>query len=360
MSNHFLERKKLIENKNNQKWIPVISKTGAPLMPCHPARANQLLRKGRAKKQWRGGIFYIKLIELEDGETQLVACGIDPGSKKEAITVRDEKKTFLNIQLDAVTHVKDRVETRKYMRRSRRVRNCPYRKCHSNRSRKNNFIAPSTKARYDWKLKILHILNKLFPIKVFVYEDIKAQTLKGRRKWNVSFSPLQTGKKYFIRKLKELGEVLIKQGYETAEKRKELGLTKDRNKLSNSFFAHCIDSWTLAGFGILNPINITDNKNIMFIKKILFWKRHLHHLQFNKFGKRPRYGGTVSFGRSRGSIVKHLDFGLGRIGGFLTDSKLVGFHRLNDYKRDRNIQVSPKQLINLADCNLTWSYSSLK
>ena len=343
------------ENKNNQKYIPVVSKTGKSLMPCHPARANQLIRRCKAKKQWRGGIFYIKLIERKNGNIQPIACGIDPGSKKEAITIRDKKKTFINIQLDAITHVKDRVKSRREMRRTRRSRNCPYRKCRYNRSRKKDFVAPSTKARYDWKLKIINILNKLFPIKVIVYEDIKARSLKGKRKWNVSFSPLQTGKKYFIKKLKEITEVIIKYGYNTAEKRKELGLKKDKNKLSTSFFAHCVDSWVLAGFGLLDSIDILDNKNIIFIKKIPFHKRQLHRFQFNKFGKRPRYGGTTSFGMSRGSIVKHKNFGMGRVGGFRTNSILISFHKLNNYERGINLKILYTKLIHLANCNWIWN-----
>jgi len=76
------------------------------------------------------------------------------------------------------------------------------------------------------------------------------------------------------------------------------------------------------------------NRKIKIIKKIPFWKRKLRRLKFNKFGKRPRYGGTVSFGMSRGSIIKHIDFGLKRIGGFLTNSERVGLHEFNSYKRE--------------------------
>jgi len=95
----------------------------------------------------------------------------------------------------------------------------------------------------------------------------------------------------------------------------------------------------------------------MFVKKIAFWKRQLHRLQFNRFGKRSRYGGTVSFGMSRGSIVKHKDFGIGRVGGFLTGSNSVSFHKLNNYERGRNIRVSHKQLTHLTNCNWIWNYS---
>ena len=326
-------------------------------MPCHPARARKLLKNQKAKKQWKGGFFYIKLLEREDGYTQRVACGIDPGSKKEAFTIRSEKKTFLNIQTDAITHVKDRVEERRIMRQTRRSRNCPYRECRLNRLHNRCFAAPSTKARYDWKLTIVNMLMKLYPIDVIVYEDIKARSCKGKKKWNSSFSPLQTGKKYFLNKLEQLTEVIVKQGYETAEKRKELGLTKSKKKLSNSFFAHCVDSWVLAGFGLQDAREILDNTMMIFVRKIPFWKRKLHRQKFNKSGKRHRFGGTVSFKMNRGSIVKYKKLGLRRIGGFNTGSKKVRLQEFSTFKRGPDKQGIIKDLIFLANCNWAWNYS---
>ena len=33
-------------------YVPVIGKTGRPLMPCHPARARELVRKGKAVRRF--------------------------------------------------------------------------------------------------------------------------------------------------------------------------------------------------------------------------------------------------------------------------------------------------------------------
>src|SRR6266478_1444860 len=76
-----------------------------------PARARQLLRKGRAIRGFDRGLFYIQLLDREDGDLQPIAVGIDPGSKKEAITVKSAAHTYLNIQADAVTWVKNAEET---------------------------------------------------------------------------------------------------------------------------------------------------------------------------------------------------------------------------------------------------------
>ena len=64
-------------------YVPVVSKTGRPLMPCHPARARELVRKGKAVRRFNRGLFYIQLTGREDGDKQPIAVGIDPGSKKE-------------------------------------------------------------------------------------------------------------------------------------------------------------------------------------------------------------------------------------------------------------------------------------
>ncbi|MCI0489319.1 MAG: RRXRR domain-containing protein, partial [Blastocatellia bacterium] len=59
------------------QYVPVVSKSGNPLMPCHPARARELLKKGKAIARRSKGFFYIQLTEREDGDTQPIACGID-------------------------------------------------------------------------------------------------------------------------------------------------------------------------------------------------------------------------------------------------------------------------------------------
>jgi hypothetical protein len=97
-------------------------------MPCHPARARELVRAGKALRRFDRGLFYLRLTESGEGAVQPIAAGVDPGSKKEGLTLRSEKHTFLNIQADAVTWVKDSVETRRSMRRARRSRKTPCRK----------------------------------------------------------------------------------------------------------------------------------------------------------------------------------------------------------------------------------------
>lgn len=284
-------------------------------MPCHPARARELVRKGKAMRRFNRGLFYIQLLDRADGDVQPIAAGIDPGSKKEGITLKSDVRTFLNIQADAVTWVKYALKTRREMRRARRSRKTPCRANRQNRARGN--LSPSTKARWQWKLRLCRWLAKLYPIECFVVEDIKAHCFGGRR-WNRSFSPLQIGKEWFYGQLSKLGRVEKKRGYETKELRDKLGLKKSKAKLSEVFEAHCVDSWVLANWWVGGHTE-PDNRRLLCVTPLRFHRRQLHRLQPGKGGVRKPYGGTRSNGFKRGSLVKHTKLGLTYVGGYWKD-----------------------------------------
>jgi hypothetical protein len=42
------------------------------------------------------------------------------------------------------------------------------------------------------------------------------------------------------------GNLALYQGYETAGFRQTLGIQKSKDKLAETFSAHCVDSWVLA------------------------------------------------------------------------------------------------------------------
>jgi hypothetical protein len=309
-------------------WVPVISKTGKPLMPTRPKRARELLEKGKATPKWKVGIFYLQLTEREDGEVQKVAIGIDPGSKREAFTVKSANHTYLNILSDAVVWVKDVVEIRRQMRTNRRSRKTPCRQNRENRSRGG--LVPSTKARWQAKLRIVNILRKIFPVSDFVVEDIKVTTFRGKR-WNRSFSPLETGKQWFYSELRKLGNLESKQGYETKELRDVLGLKKTHSKMEESFSAHNIDSWVLAN-SVVGGHTKPDNTSILRLIPLRFHRRQLHTFQPDKKNFRRLYGGTISQGLKRGLLVKHKKWGLCYLGG-CSEKTGLSLHELEDGER---------------------------
>jgi len=324
------------------KYVPVLSSTGRRLMPCHAARVRELVRQGRAIRRFDRGLFYIKLLDREVGETQPIVVGIDPGSKKEAYSIKSENHTFLNIQADAVAWVSEAEETSTIMRRGRRGRKTPYRQMRLNRRQGQFRLPPSTRARWGWKLRLCRWLARYYPIETFVVEDIAAVTRSGKYRWNRSFSPLQVGKTWFYEQLGHIGQVKLYKGYETFEARNELGLKKSKKKLSDSFEAHCVDSWTLATLLVGGHL-VPDNKAILYIVPLRFYRRQLHMLQPAKGGKRRRYGGTLSLGLKRGTWVKHSQHGVCYVGG--TTARSVSLHTMQTGTRIAKVKPETLQYL---------------
>jgi len=318
-------------------FVPVVDSENKPLMPTTSGRARKWIKSGKATPFWKRGVFCVRLNkEPSDRKLQEIAVGIDPGSKREGFSVKSESHTYINIQTETIDWVKDAIEVRRSMRRTRRTRTTPYRKCRWNRS-KGEFLAPSTKARWQWKLRICWWLLKMFPISIFIVEDIKAVSKKNYKKWNRSFSPLEVGKKYFYKEVEKLGKLELKQGYETFELRENAGLKKIGNKLSNSFYAHCIDSWVLANWYVGGHVK-PDNTSLLEIIPLRLHRRQLHRLEPEKGGKRKKYGGTISLGLKRGSLVRHIKYGLCYVGGYLKDR--ISLHHIETGKRlAQNVKV---------------------
>ncbi len=330
------------------QYVPVVSSTGKPLMPCHPARARELIRKGRASTGFDRGIFYIKLLDRADGARQPIAVGIDPGSKKEALTVKSEAHTYLNLQVDAVTWVKDAEATSTTLRRNRRYRKTPYRQCRPNRRQGQFKLPPSTRARWGWKLRLCTWLARYYPISAFVVEDIAATTKPDKRRWNTSFSPLEVGKQWFYAELRKLALVETRQGYETKALRDELGLKKSKQKLSDKFEAHCVDSWVLAN-GWVGGHSAPDNTALLYLVPLRFHRRQLHRLQPATGGIRTPYGGTCSLGFKRGSWVRHPRWGMCYVGG--ASQGRISLHDMQTGKRlCQNAQPQDLTLL----CTASW------
>ena len=294
--------------------VPVKTKDGLQLMPTTPAVARHLIKSGKATPYWSNGIFCIRLNYESEEYTQEICVGVDPGSKKEGFTVKSEKHTYLNVQADAHNKVRKKVEKRRELRRGRRSRKCPNRKNRTNRLANKERIPAGTRARWDWKLRILDWLSKMYPITYVCVEDIKARTLQRAQKWNQSFSPLEVGKKWFYSEVQKRWKLLTLQGWETKEIRDRLGLKKTSKKLSETFEAHCVDSWCLA-YHTVGGDAVVDRTDIFCIAPIPIERRSLYRQNPQKGGKRPRYGGTVLNGVVKNTLVKHIKYGLTRISG---------------------------------------------
>ena len=337
-------------------FVPVKTKDGQQLMPQHAARARKLVRRGEATPYWNNGIYCICLNKEPSGrETQEIAVGVDPGSKKEGFSVKSETHTYLNVQADAQSQVGQKVEKRRELRRSRRSRKCPNRKNRTNRLANKVRIPAGTRARWDWKLRILDWLSKLYPVTHICVEDIKARTIEHAKKWNTSFSPLEVGKQWFYTEIRKRWELLTLQGWQTKEIRERLGLKKSSKKLAETFEAHCVDSWCLA-YHAVNGDGVVDNRRMFFISPIPIVRRQLHRLNPQKGGKRPRYGGTTWNELVKNTLVRHVKHGLTRISGF--SKKGISLYSLEGKRLCQNAKKADCKILTRLNFNYRNGHSS--
>lgn len=118
-----------------------------------------------------------------------------------------------------------------------------------------------------------------------------------------------------------------------------MGLKKSKNKLSNKFDAHCVDSWVLANWYV-GGHTAPDNTSLVEIVPLELHRRQLHRLQHYCGHIRPRYGGTISAGFKRGEVVKHPRYGFCYVGGWQEsptkkdpERKTISLHALKTGKR---------------------------
>ncbi|MFF4019395.1 RNA-guided endonuclease IscB [Streptomyces sp. NPDC001843] len=170
----------------------VLSKDGQPLMPCHPARARELLRRGRAVVA-RQAPFTIRLKDRTLAESQVdgVQLRIDPGSKGTGLVLTDEKKET-NAQGAVVTvrrglisvelqHRSDQIRLsmrqRAGYRHRRRSANCRYRAPRpNNRTRPAGWLPPSLRHRVDTTYSQAARLSRYAPVTEIHVERVAFDT----------------------------------------------------------------------------------------------------------------------------------------------------------------------------------------
>jgi len=124
------------------------------LMPCHPARAKELLDKGKAAV-YRRYPFTIILKYAVEVDNQPVQVKVDPGSRTSGIVlVGHFKRGKRVIWVGEIEHrgqgIRDRLLKRRQSRRSRRSRKTRYRPPRfNNRRRPAGWLPPSLQSRVD-------------------------------------------------------------------------------------------------------------------------------------------------------------------------------------------------------------------
>jgi len=336
---------RVISGEVHNMRIPVMDKNRVPLMPCTSARARKLLNQGKASAYWNKlGIFCIILNKEVEPNNQKLVVGIDPGSKFEGWSVVGTEDTVLNGMSETPIHIKKAVEVRRNMRRARRHRNLWRREARfNNRLRNKDSLPPSTLSRWQAKYRILEQLLKVLPISDVVVEDVNAATKNGSKKWNLNFSPIQHGKNWLYSKIEEMGLKLhLRQGYETKQLRDDFKLKKLSQKDKKTFSSHAVDAWVMAASvsGSTKP----SWTGLFYWIPIRLHRRQLHRFEPGDGGIRTSYGGTRSMGLTRGTLVKHIKFGLVYIGG--TQKNGVSLHSIVTGKRlTQNAKVSDLKIL---------------
>jgi hypothetical protein len=314
--------------------VPVVDRRGIPLMPCTAPKARALLRAGQARpKRNKLGLFYIQLTYDQEPNNQPLVVGIDPGSLFEGVSVVGTTETVCNLMVEAPTHVKKAVQTRRTMRRARRFR-LWRRPCRgNNRLARKHRLPPSTRSRWEAKARIVRHLATLLPLSNAAVEDVQAPLQPGSgRHWNQSFSPVQVGKEHLYRLLKEQGlNVSLYTGIVTKQLREHYGLTKTSQKDAQTFNSHAVDAWVLAATtsGAVAPTCT----RLWYGVPHQLHRRQLHRLEAANGGIRKPFGGTQSLGFKRGTIVQHPIYGRCTVGGYDREKERLSLHAYKTSKR---------------------------
>ena len=165
----------------DQNYIPVLTRNGRSLAPCHPNRARRLVAAGKARSQHRRGVRCIILNKTtvpRIKNSSKVDLRIDPGSRTTGIAITREnpngsRSSLIGIELHhqgrAIT---GRLTKRRQRRQGRRHRKTRFRKPRfNNRTRPDGWLPPSIRSRLQNALTWVKRLSRLLPIR-----DIHVET----------------------------------------------------------------------------------------------------------------------------------------------------------------------------------------
>ena len=151
-----------------------------PLSPCTPGMARSLLKAGKAAvfRQYPFTIILKKTVNLK--EINPCQLKLDPGSKTTGIAILQDNKLIWAAEL---THrgqqIKNDLESRRSLRRSRRGRKTRYRQPRFlNRTRDQEWLPPSLEHRVQTTMTWVKRLIKLCPINSIATELVRFDTQK--------------------------------------------------------------------------------------------------------------------------------------------------------------------------------------
>ncbi len=148
----------------NYPKVFVVDVEGKPLLPCHPARARELLKTGKAVVE-RGMPFAIRLRYAVPNSVGSLRAKVGDGSKRVGIALVNEhtgEVVFRGVLVQRGDVVRLLTLRREY-RRGRRYRIVRHRPCR-NRNRKQMVPFPSIRQKKEAIYRVLADLAKIAPI----------------------------------------------------------------------------------------------------------------------------------------------------------------------------------------------------
>lgn len=161
-------------------FVFVLDTNRQPLMPCSPARARILLRRGRAAVFRRFPFTVILTRQISEPQTQALRVKTDPGSRTTGIAIVNDATgsvTFAAELKHRGEQVKAALDRRRQVRRGRRYRHTRYRRARFlNRRRREGRLPPSLESRVANTLTWIARLQKLCPIAAISLELVRFDT----------------------------------------------------------------------------------------------------------------------------------------------------------------------------------------
>lgn len=143
----------------------VINKEGKPLMPCKPATARKLLKKGFAEVVKRTP-FTIQLNFECENKVEPVVLGLDPGYKHIGLSAVSSNKELYSAEVEPRTDVPKKLTEKRQYRRTRRNRKW-YRKprfLNRTRNKKKGWLPPSIEHKLESHIKAVNNVKSILPV----------------------------------------------------------------------------------------------------------------------------------------------------------------------------------------------------
>jgi hypothetical protein len=159
----------------------VLTNTKQPLMPCRPARARKLLKKGGAAV-YRFAPFTIILKDRATGDVQPLEVKVDPGSKTTGLSLvalfeRGREVIWAANLYHRGQAIRAALADRRSFRRGRRARHTRYRAPRFlNRTRPEGWLPPSLRSRVENICALVAKLQVRAPITGAAIETVRFDT----------------------------------------------------------------------------------------------------------------------------------------------------------------------------------------